>query len=69
VKTSNMPHARYLRRVAALKRLEANYYSSEFYISNYSNTPSGKHERKVLDERIKGYAELGTRPSRTMGGL
>ena len=69
MKTKNMPHAKYLRRVAAEKRLEANHYSSEFYISNYSNTPGGKHERKVLDERIKDYAALGQRPSRMMGGL
>jgi len=66
MKTRNMPRAKYYRRVSALERLEANKKSRA--MRRYSETPSGQHEFQVLDERIKNYAQMGNRPSRTMGG-
>lgn len=62
MKTKNMPYARYLRRVTAFERLEANKKSRG--LCRYVETPSGQHEFKVLDERIKDYAQMGDRPSR-----
>jgi hypothetical protein len=62
MKTKNMPYAKYRRRVRALERLEEN--RSSRWRKRYSESPSGRHELSVLDERIKGYAESGQRPSR-----
>ena len=69
MKTRNMPRAKYYRRVVAFERLEAAKNSGDNGVSRYAKSHSGEHEFKVLDERIKDYASLGQRPSRTMGGV
>jgi len=62
MKTRNMPYAQYQRRVSALERL-----SSWPTDRGYRGSNMGKYEEKTLDERIKGYAESGQRPSTTLG--
>lgn len=62
--TKNMPEAKWRRRLGAHDRLVANMKSQDR--DRYATSPMGQHELRVLDERIKAYAESGQRRSRDL---